>query len=45
MQYCHNSDFGRFELSIQVDCTFDDNFFGKNVTFVYVYIISDNYFS
>ena len=34
MQYCHNSDFGRFELSIQVDCTFDDNFFGKNVTFV-----------
>ena len=27
-------DFGRFDLSIQVDCTFDANFFGKNVTFV-----------
>ena len=34
MQYCHNSDFGHFELSIQEDCTFDANFFGKNVTFV-----------
>ena len=31
---CHNSDFGRFELSIQEDCTFDANFFDKNVTFV-----------
>ena len=29
----HNSDFGHFELSIQEDCTFDANFFDKNVTF------------
>ena len=34
MQWCHNSDFGHFELSIKEDCTFDTNFFDKNVIFV-----------
>ena len=34
MQWCHNFDFGHFELSMQEDCTFEAKFFLIKTSFL-----------